>query len=205
MKYLVIFVAGCFIYLFFLKAPREISPQNNSANQQQPEPPKSEVANTNTSKFNDAKNPLANLSLDYPKDTALIMVRENPITEETCNLFKSTSKFNKSVCINNKEDWKVLCENANGATNDALQIPAKQRSAVGESKNTRDALIAVAQNGGASFISSKWTDAGKYGECQITVRYSGLYQGTSVDETLVGANMKAIGISSKEQKTIIAE
>ncbi len=146
---------------------------------------------------------LDNLAEEYPRDKVLILVRENPITDETCDLFKRVSGWgDQAVCVNNVNDWKVLCAAAESVLKDLLEIPAKAAGMVGESNNSEDALLHVARNGGASFIATKWEEdqSKDWGRCKLQVEYSGMYEGSTISESLWG---NVSGILIKNDGTVL--
>lgn len=151
----------------------------------------------------ESKNPLDGLSVDYQPGLALIYVKENPITDDTCKLFQRTMGWKDAICINNKNDWKILCKNADLAISDALKKPAQGKNAIGASVNSLDALLKVAENGGAELISTEWNDGkGEFGECTMSIRYSGMHEGTTINEIL-SSDVWVMGIT-KDKKVVIA-
>jgi hypothetical protein len=131
--------------------------------------------------------PLENLVEDYPRDKVLILVREDPITTQTCDLFKRVSGWHdQAICVNNQDDWKVLCMAAESVLKDLLEMPAKVAGTVGSSENSEQSLLHIARNGGASFITTRWrlNQWREWGECGVQVNYSGMYEGSTINESL---------------------
>jgi hypothetical protein len=149
----------------------------------------SNPAGTQETESSSGGSSLDNLAEDYPRNKVLILVRENPITAETCGLFKRVSGWHeKAICVNNVTDWKVLCAAAESVLDDLLEIPAKAAGMSGESNNSEDALLHVARNGGASFVATKWEEdqSQDWGRCKLQVEYSGMYEGSTISESLWG-------------------
>ena len=140
-----------------------------------------------------AQSSLDGLSTRYPQSKVLIYLNDKIISAETCELFRRVSGWqNESACMNNRNDWKLLCLNATAAQSKLLELPAKEAGMTGGSSNTEEALLSVARNGGAELIGTTWGESDDP-PCRMTVEYSGLYEGSTVKETLTG-QVKGIAI-----------
>lgn len=139
---------------------------------------------TTTSQNEQSKKSIDQLIAKYPSESVLIYLHEDPITDEYCDRAKRLTGWKNSICINDKNDWKILCEEASFAIGEALEKPARVAASNGSSANSQNALISVTRNKGAEFDSSKWIADQKYGKCQYSIQYTGLYEGSNVNEKL---------------------
>jgi uncharacterized protein len=127
---------------------------------------------------------MGELKNKYPMEKPLFYIKNDNVTKNDCDLYGRTMGYEDQICINNKKHWKSLCENAVMASETALLKPAHVAKGFGKSKNSPAALVMVGKNNGASLKSTEWVEDGKYGKCMMSVLYSGLYEGTKINEVL---------------------